>query len=283
MRYRSFDPGPRLAPHVECFWTLADPSPAAREPEPVWPDGCLELIVHLGRPFRALDGEASREQPRAMLVGQLLGPLHLAPQGAVATFGVRFRPGGARAFFGFPLDEIAGAWVPLDALWGADAARFVGALGDAPDDRARARVARATLEHRLDCTRHAILRATSAADGIDAAIARVLATRGALPIGALADEIGWGARRLERRFQADVGVTPKTFARIVRFQSLLARLPERDPDWVALALDVGFFDQSHLIADVRALSGATPTALATAQGLAATFTARDRIAAYFAG
>ena len=299
MRYRSIAPGPDLAPWVECFWSLAGDGPSAGAPEAVWPDGCMELIVHLGDPFRSLaDDGALAIQPTSLLVGQLLRPMLLQPGRRVATLGIRFRPGGARPFFGVPLGELAGAVIPLETLWGADARRFESDLASAHAGSMRRRVSAGTLERRApgqlaleraaSLARHTLLRRLDSRRGpsaeVSAAIGRVIEARGAMRIDRLAREVGWGSRRLERRFLAAVGLPPKPFARIVRFQSLLARLPARDPDWVTLALDCGYFDQSHLAGEVRALAGATPSALAQAgASLAAVFTTRDRLARYFAG
>jgi len=261
-------------------------------PEAVWPDGCIELIVHLGDPFRAQADGALAAQPISFLVGQMVRPMVLQPGGRVATFGIRFRPGGARPFFGVPLGELAGSTTPLEALWGTEAGRFEAALGAAWSDRARGplapapvgelalervgRVAERTLLRRLDPRRRPPAE-------VQAAVARVLGSRGAVRVEHLAREVGWGTRRLERRFAAAVGMAPKPFARVVRFQSLLERLPSREPDWVSLALDCGYFDQSHLAGEVRSLAGVTPSVLAAGDRLAAIFTSRERLDAYFAG
>jgi AraC-like DNA-binding protein len=138
-----------------------------------------------------------------------------------------------------------------------------------------ARIASQLLRRRLDPRRRPPAE-------VGAAITRLMEARGAVRVDRLARELGWGARRLERRFAAAVGLAPKPFARIVRFQSLLARLPSREPDWVSLALECGYFDQSHLAGDVRSLAGVTPSALAAGRDrLAAIFTSRERLDAYF--
>jgi AraC-like DNA-binding protein len=75
----------------------------------------------------------------------------------------------------------------------------------------------------------------------------------------VAREVNLSRQHLRRRFLEQVGVGPKTFARVARFQRLLAHLRGRSaPSWAAAAADVGYFDQSHLIADFRELAGTTP-------------------------
>jgi AraC-like DNA-binding protein len=70
------------------------------------------------------------------------------------------------------------------------------------------------------------------------------------------------ARRFTRLFSLEVGMTPKLFARVQRFQSVLQAMQEQVGDWTDVAQSCGYFDQSHLIRECRALSGFTPTELA---------------------
>src|SRR5690242_7222686 len=98
MRYEELTPGEELRDLVECFWSAVDREPrAGRPPEHIVPDGCPELIVHLGDPFsRRVDGRW-RRQGRAFLAGTLSRPWSLKAGRVVDTFGVRFRPGALPA------------------------------------------------------------------------------------------------------------------------------------------------------------------------------------------
>jgi methylphosphotriester-DNA--protein-cysteine methyltransferase len=83
---------------------------------------------------------------------------------------------------------------------------------------------------------------------------------GAKPIRTVAHEVGISERGLERRFKRYVGLTPKTFSRITRFQRVLKALESTaNPTTLDAALDLGYFDQSHLINDFRQFSGASPS------------------------
>jgi transcriptional regulator GlxA family with amidase domain len=84
-------------------------------------------------------------------------------------------------------------------------------------------------------------------------------TRGAVPIGQIADEVGWSHRHLIARFRQQVGLRPKTAARLVRFNGVLRRLDERQPlTWGKIAADAGYADQAHLARDFRQFTGTTP-------------------------
>jgi AraC-like DNA-binding protein len=77
----------------------------------------------------------------------------------------------------------------------------------------------------------------------------------------LSDHVGLGPRRFTRLFELQVGMTPKVFARIKRFELMLRRSLEPGLDWSGIAVDCGYFDQSHLIRECRTLSGFTPAEL----------------------
>jgi methylphosphotriester-DNA--protein-cysteine methyltransferase len=87
-----------------------------------------------------------------------------------------------------------------------------------------------------------------------------VATGGAVPIGRVAKDVGWSHRHLIAKFKQQVGLPPKTAARLVRFDRVWRRLDEGRPlDWGQLAADSGYADQAHLIRDFRQFTGTTPT------------------------
>jgi transcriptional regulator GlxA family with amidase domain len=92
----------------------------------------------------------------------------------------------------------------------------------------------------------------------------ILASGGQISPDELAQRAGMTARQLQRRFQVSVGVSPKLLCRIVRFRTIFDCLQSRAP-WPSIALDCGFFDQSHLIRDFKQFAGQTPTAFLAAQ------------------
>jgi AraC-like DNA-binding protein len=90
---------------------------------------------------------------------------------------------------------------------------------------------------------------------------RLTATGGRLAIRRLAGEVGWSHKHLITRFKQQVGLAPKTAARLIRFEGVWRRLAAHPPvRWDALAADSGYFDQAHLIRDFHQFTGATPTA-----------------------
>ena len=89
---------------------------------------------------------------------------------------------------------------------------------------------------------------------------RLVATAGAVPIGQLADEVGWSHKHLITKFRRQVGLRPKTAARLVRFNGVLGQLDARRRlDWGQVAREAGYADQAHLIRDFHQFTGTTPT------------------------
>jgi AraC-like DNA-binding protein len=227
--YVEHSPSAALRPWVECIWTRSDSVSSAEHR--ILPDGCADLV------FDLTDGDSA-------VVGTMTRPLILPPSGPSAMIGVRFNPGRAAAFLRIPLAEITDARIPLGAIWKG----WSDSVIERPDFIA---ILETELLRRLDPDRDR---------RVDAAIARIVRDNGNVRIDPLAREIGISRQHLARQFLHHVGVSPKTFARVVRFRKLTESLYSRTEGWADVALEHGFYDQSHLIADFRELAGTTPDA-----------------------
>jgi AraC-like DNA-binding protein len=196
----------------------------------VLPDGCVDVLVAGGR---------------AIVAGPDTGPQPVTvPAGAVVA-GVRLRAGAAGAALGLPASEVRDLRVPLEDLWGAAGREAGERAGEHPD------ALLAALARRLRA---------AAPDPRVLAAARRLARAPGTRIPALAEALDLGERQLRRRFAADVGYGPKTFARIARFGAALELLRRGAPPAEA-AYAAGYADQPHLTREVVALAGRTPAAL----------------------
>jgi AraC-like DNA-binding protein len=281
-RDQALDSGRDLHSFVECVWFLSaapgGEDGATATTQRILPDGCAELIFHFRDRFHVITPSGWQPQPAAFLVGLLTSPLILAPATAVDTMAVRFRPGGAHPFFDVPLSEVTDRSVRLDELWTPrDAARLWRQLAATQGDELRVAIVVNELRRRL--ARVDDDRVTSAAIGA------LVQSAGQARIDAIADRSGTTVRQLQRRFADQVGVSPKVLARILRFQRTLLL---RDvggaarTDWVRVALECGYADQSHLIHDYASFAGETPATLLAAEGeLSAYFTAPQRLASLF--
>jgi AraC-like DNA-binding protein len=166
---------------------------------------------------------------------------------------VGLTPAGAQAVLGLPVRELAGAVAPLDSLPGSRAGELVGRLEAAPDCPARFAV--------LDEVLTAWRRPERQPDGIAArGWQRLQAAAGKSTIGELAAGLGVGRRRLEASFAREIGLTPKTVARIARFQDAVQVLAAPSGTFAAAAAR-GYADQPHFNREIRAMAGITPSKL----------------------
>ena len=249
MQYREHPPSPDLAPFVRCFWTLK--GRAEGEPERLLPDGRTELVIHLGDPFDRLHANGHRErQQRALFVGQLDTHVTLAPLGFISVLGACFHPDGASAFAHWPQSETAGMILPLEDLWGSPARSLEDAVRNAESHDGRVPLIENFLRRRMR-RRVYDRRLRAAVELIQREPWRRITT--------IAESSGATTRSLERAFLERVGCAPKTLARIARFQRVLnARETHPSWNWARAAVESGYYDQAHLIADFRRFSGTTP-------------------------
>jgi AraC-like DNA-binding protein len=164
-------------------------------------------------------------------------------------------PLGVYSLLGLPMDELSGQTVDLVDVLGAPGRRLGERLRETPTWRERFALVDRFLLWRLT-------RGPRPAPQVGRAWERLVATGGAAPIGRIADEVGWSHKHLIAMFKRQIGLRPKTAARLVRFDGVWRRLEQRQPlDWGRLAADAGYADQGHLIRDFRQFTGATPTFL----------------------
>ncbi len=259
MRYEQFLPPPSLRRFVRCFWLLQGHTPAADVvPERVVPDGCAELILHAGSPYRLTRPQepGTVSQSQGALVGQIARAIELLPTGPTEIVGVRFEPAGARDLVGVPMSEVTGRSIPLRDLWGTEGADLTDRVREAGDAATRAALVCDVLLRRA-------ARVRRRDDPADAAVSVLERADGQIDIADLARTVGVGRRTLERRFLDRVGLPPKRLARILRLQAVLQTLDGTDaPDWAMLAAGGGFYDQPHLVREFRDLTGLPPAAYA---------------------
>ncbi|QJD99256.1 AraC family transcriptional regulator [Massilia forsythiae] len=266
--YREFAPHPALAGHVACLWTsqaLPDGTPLRRR---ILPDNCIDILWQDRAPLGFVAGMMSRahrfETPQ---------PLR--------TVAVRLRPGAARALFDLPLHVLQDAHPALDALWPHAEAEALGAeLWEHERTPAQqlATIEGALLARLRDRAACALAAGSAAPAGrlTDAALRLIDGTGGAVRIGALAQSLGVSRQHLNQQFRDRVGLNAKTYAMVSRFGRAGAALraahgaAARDIDWAGLALDCGYYDQSHLIHEFRLFADQTPQAFALGRSGAAT-------------
>lgn len=249
-------PAGPLKPFFSLVWACGRPERGAL-PGPVrehmLPTGCMHLV------FRMTDGPMTTLDPRSGMPVQRVGTATVA--GArpgfyvrercmpVCSVGAVLRPGAAKLLFGVSAAELTARHTPLEDLWGAAAAGMRNRLLDVDECLARLALLESMLAARLahvDPGRPAIGRALASLPARD-------------PVAAAVRRSGLSHRSFIARVRESVGLAPKRYLRILRFQKALHALRAGDGGSLAMhAAQAGYSDQAHLSRDFLELSGVTP-------------------------
>jgi AraC-like DNA-binding protein len=244
---------PALRPHVVDYVGFRERTPGpSRRVE--LPTGLVHVIVSFGPRVHApgpLDSFIAPPDPEHTVVES---------EGEQHCLGIKLTPLGARRIFGWPMDELsAQRVVGLPELMGRDGDELPERLHDAGSWPARFALLDGLLGRRLAA-------APPVPAPVEDAWQRLVASRGSVPVAELARRAGWSRRHLVARFREHVGLPPKTFARILRFERAASLLvAPGGPSLCDIALEAGYYDQAHLNRDFRAFSGRTPSELLAAR------------------
>lgn len=257
MRLLTHVPGPPLSGSVELLW-IYETSGGPHEQERLLPDGTMELVIDLrDAPSRAHAGQDDVDLP-SLRGGAIIGAQSEArlinASEPTAVIGAHFRPGGAFPFLRPPAGEFHRAVVSFDEVWNRRAHDLRERLLEDPRPAARFRVLERFL---LD----QISRPLPRHPAVAFALREFQATGpGPATVSDVVDRIGISQRRFIEVFRDQVGLTPKVYCRLHRFQQALRRLETRKGDDLAdLALDCGFYDQAHFNHEFKTFSGLSPT------------------------
>jgi AraC-like DNA-binding protein len=204
----------------------------------------MELVILLD--------DAARNRRESVISGAHSESFVIDTVPQAAIIGVHFKPGGAFPFLGIPAGELHNTHAPLEALWGRKAGVLRERLLEAPTPLAKFRALEQSL---LAQTKRPLVRHAEVAF----ALAEFESDR-AHTVGEVTDRMGLSPRRFIQLFTDEVGLTPKLYCRIRRFQKVLRRIHRRQRvNWVDVALSFGYYDQPHFVRDFRAFSGISPT------------------------
>jgi AraC-like DNA-binding protein len=257
MLFLTHIPQPPLNNFVGLFWFYDGYFPGSHSKERLMPDGSVELVINLkeneARIYDRDDLARCERLPGAILAGphSRFFVIDTAQQDSV--MGIHFKPGGAFPFFKLPADELHNLHVSLEDLWGIEARLLRERLLEAPTPEKKFQVMEECLLARAfkPLERHRAV-------GFALGLFRNIHTAPA--IADLADHIGISSRHFIQLFSNEVGLTPKLFARVRRFQQVLQEIRTgAEFSWADMAADCGYFDQAHFIHDFKEFSGINPT------------------------
>lgn len=252
MNYCEAKPTSVAADLVKLYWEVSyGKVDLVDEAEPILPDGCVEIIFDFRDRFQTfLDSGEKVIQPRSIVAGQFTSRILIGPTGDTELFGIRLRPEAGFTLLGLSMEELRDQLVDLKDVIGAKEEILFDRLSAAKDFRSRREIFEEFLPsiviHPINVQ-------------LSVCINSIRSTNGATTVRQHAASLGWSERRLERAFKQHVGLSPKLFSRITRFQSFLIGDGFNDDLLLDRALAAGFYDQAHLIKDFRSFAGVTPT------------------------
>ena len=249
-----YRPAQNISRWVEKLW-YCEGYQATHRKERVLPNGRFQLVIDL-----------SDFSAPPLVVGIRSEFSVIETAGLQCMIGVVFRAGGARSLFGASANEFYNTEVPLDLIWGKAATYLRDRLREAGTSSARFRVLEeALIDHAMRLELH---------PAVQYALGEF---RNAPHIRSVLDvtrEAGLSRRRFAQLFREQVGLTPKLYCRLHRFQGVVRKLTSGAPahrpqcplcaaekiDWAEVALAGGYCDQAHMAHEFRAFSGISPGA-----------------------
>jgi len=219
------------------------------------PRGAVTVIFDVGQRqqlhFYAANGKTRLSVPPAFITGSHTASYVSNIAAGEPVMAIHFRPGGAFPFLGIPLGDIEDRYIGIDEVWGSDGRDLHERLIETRSAEARF----ALLEEFL------LSRPWLSADRQPAVIAAMVAIENnpSIRMADIHDQVGMSTTRLIGLFRAEVGLSPKAYARVRRLQAALRLLGAGPVGGADVAAEVGYFDQAHFVRDFESFTGMTPT------------------------
>jgi AraC-like DNA-binding protein len=252
-------PRPELRDQVRVYTGYVEEASSPRERREL-PTGDVALIISFGPSLTIRDRRLGSVVERSSFVAGVHDG-YVATQAPGFEYGIeaRLTPTGAYTLLGVRMDTLANRAVALDDLLGDRANRLAERLSELP-----------TWEARFDCLDDELKRLLQRGPRPSASTVwvcdKLVETSGRMTIGALVSELGCTRKHVAERFRREVGVPPKTLARVLRFNRATRLLRANNRSLSAIALECGYYDQAHFNRDFRDFAGTTPRDFASRFG-----------------
>ena len=253
-RYKLYRPTPAITPFVGCYWTLQSAQRPLKQ-ELMIPDGYVDIIFNYGNTYRRTElGKLHRSQwiDKSHIVGERTRSVVLDHTTHLNLVGIKLKPYGLWALTQLPSRDFAGQIVPIDAAV-SPLIPLEHQIYEASNDTDKIHIIeRFLLQHLLPFAEHH--------RDMQFATQLVLQMHGNIRIKDLATTLNMSYRQLERSFQNLIGLSPKAFARVVRFKKTMQSIKSRQSiTYEHQYLDFGYYDQNHFIKEFKHFMGGTPS------------------------
>jgi AraC-like DNA-binding protein len=244
-------PAAALRTHIRSYegWTERNAAPSTQRHVP---SGMAVIIINLGPPLRVHYPTSTGDQGllQTFVAGTNDAYAETDSNGHAEGLQINLTAIGARLLVDAPMSGLTNRAVELEDLLGPVARRTLERLHDAPAWDRRFAILDEVIGARLAA-------ASGVPDGAMHAWRQLVQSRGRVSIGPLATEVGWSRKHLVTQFREHIGLPPKTFARVLRFDRARGLL-EQGSRWMEIAYECGYYDQAHMIRDFSEFSGEPP-------------------------
>lgn len=244
MNYKEIPPSSVLAPYIHTFWELTGEK-TDKQWERNFPDGCAGIVVNLGDTCITDNGLTKMDFGKTYAVGAMTSYKDSFIKNDTHLFGVCLKPGAFSNFYNFaPQSEILDQTIQFGMEYACNIDKFI---------KDPIRFLNGFFIERLQRRR----------GGLESVIEDIHQTKGQVGISEIAKKNFITVRQLERKFKTHLGVSPKEYANVVRFQYALSKIREtgREMSLLDIAIECGYYDHSHLANDIKRNTGMIPSQL----------------------
>jgi AraC-like DNA-binding protein len=256
MLYFERKPHPALAPFIQTLWYARDPL-AVHSRQRVLPSGKAQVVISLAHDYLTDANHPTNPLARsapAIFLGIYTAFQHIDAIDLNELVGISFQPGGTLPFLPHNTHFFTNRETPLEDLWGGSVRSLRDHLREISSPARKLDLVEKFLLNQLRA------RPSPRSPLIDFSLNALHASPGTITIAELARTTGFSSRYLSQLFSEHIGVPPKLYCRILRFQQAVQQLHTgADISWSELALACGYYDQSHFANDFHAFSGLSPT------------------------
>lgn len=252
MLFKRIEPEKELSSIIECFWIIEneDKTPGKQK---VIPDGFVEIIFHFGDPYRIQLAEEWITQGRSLLAGQISKYFFLENSGAANILGVKLKPTALTHLYAVPLHLFTDKVVNLSDVQQLQMHILEKKIHSSDSHEERIKIISKYFKELPSFTNYKI-------SAIDIAVGETFKRNGMATIAELTNAAGVGERQLENLFKKYIGLSPKLFTRIIRFNYIFQLAEQKSDNWTSLAHEAAYYDQSHFIRNFKKFSGESPSA-----------------------
>lgn len=244
MTYNQYSPHPALAEYIDAYWAVTGNE---KEPkiEKILPDGCVDIIFNLGGDCATDNSAFTIRNEKAYLVGTMTHFKETTMNADTKLLGIRFKPAAFSAFYKFSsLHEVTDKTIELEKALAPDMHKIV---------QYSISYLNQFFLDKLVRPRHILL----------PVVADIQNHKGQINVGDLAQRHFTTVRQLERGFKQNIGISPKEFINITRYQFTLPIIKNNTgrQSLLDIAFECGYYDHSHLSNEVKRYTGVAPSQL----------------------